>query len=250
MRMGECEKECMGTQREKCTEFERLSGEQILGYEIRLTPGLPWKLCFINLSLSPGALVYDIYTEVTNIHPYFTFYTHTIVRVCVLICAGFFFGMWACVTCTRESSLLSTLLTEAGALSNRSRARWCDFMANLASKLILRRIYLVNLLRLELQAGHHAHVAFTWLAECLNSCPQAGALTTEASPQPVLPLFFFLTFYPKWEKWQTRDSYMSNLRTRSSSLRIWTFRKEDCVFLVRLLAQRQIFSQVLVKKNV
>lgn len=91
MRMGECEKECMGTQREKCTEFERLSGEQILGYEIRLTPGLPWKLCFINLSLSPGALVYDIYTEVTNTHPYFTFYTHTIVRVCVLICAGFFF---------------------------------------------------------------------------------------------------------------------------------------------------------------
>lgn len=93
MRMGECEKECMGTQREKCTEFERLSGEQILGYEIRLTPGLPWKLCFINLSLSPGALVYDIYTEVTNIHPYFTFYTHAplFVCVCVDMCRVFFF---------------------------------------------------------------------------------------------------------------------------------------------------------------
>lgn len=198
-----------------------------------------------------GSCLWYLYRSNKYTSLFYILHTHHCSCVCVDMCRVFFFGMWACVTCTRESSLRSTLLTEAGALSNRSRARWCDFMANLASKLILRRIYLVNLLRLELQAGHHAHVAFTWLAECLNSCPQAGALTTEASPQPVLPLFFFFNYLSKMGKvTNQRLKYMNNLRTRSSSLRIWTFRKEDCVFLVRLLAQRQIFSHVLVKKNV
>lgn len=56
MRVGECEKECMGTKREKCTEFERLSGEQILGYEIRLAPGVPWKLLYQPVLLSLGLL--------------------------------------------------------------------------------------------------------------------------------------------------------------------------------------------------
>lgn len=63
-----------------------------------------------------GALVYDIYTEVTNIHSYFT-HTYTIVRVCVLRCVGFLGGACGhvCVgaTCTRKSSLLPSLLTES-----------------------------------------------------------------------------------------------------------------------------------------
>lgn len=41
--MGECEKECMGA-KGKNAEFERLGGEQILGYEKQTDTRVPWKL--------------------------------------------------------------------------------------------------------------------------------------------------------------------------------------------------------------
>lgn len=46
-----------GNQKGKCKEFEKLGGEQILGYEIGLTPGAPGNSALSNrLSFALGLL--------------------------------------------------------------------------------------------------------------------------------------------------------------------------------------------------
>lgn len=73
-------------------EFERLGGEQILGCEIRLTPGVPWKLCFINPSLSLwGSCLWYLYinNKYTSL-----FYTHHSSCVCLDMCSCLF--VFAC----------------------------------------------------------------------------------------------------------------------------------------------------------
>lgn len=136
-------------------------------------------MCFVKPSL-----VYGIYIEATEIN-ILLLHTHHFSCACVAVDLCMLFSLW-CVgaACTRESSLLFQL-THQG--------RVCQSNPELTG-----RVLLASLLRggsCQPEAGTTGRWPCSpnifMVAGCLNSCPQAGALTTEASPQPILLLLNF-----------------------------------------------------------